>query len=1036
MTPRQIAIGAASTLAMLFAGVATAQTPPAAQAPVRAPAVTDLNNLPANAPRPAPGGGGFGFRGPATPPPLPPLTAPVPFEPVHTITWDKNSLMIDGERQYIFAGEFHPFRLPSPDLWRDILQKMKASGLNAVSIYFDWGYHTSKPGEYDFTGIRDMDLVLKMAAEEGLYVIARPGPYVNAELTRGGFPSWLVTQQGRARSDAADYMGAVNGWMSGINKIIAKHQITNGGGTVIAYQIENELDSTATPQMRMMTWLRDKARSDGITVPVYHNDKSHLGVWVPPGSNVPGTVEGPVDIYGFDGYPGGSCRIDGTPGNPSTAPDWGIYGNGGARGAASASPNTPGFTAEYGNGWFDYWNSNGTYACTALHRGPEFERVFYGTNVANDLTIQNFYITFGGTNWGWLGAPVVFTSYDYGAAINEARVMRPKALVLKQMGEFLQSVKDMRLMNKADPITPSNPRVRVYHNSNPATGSHFYFVVHSPSNQTTDESFTWPVSTKDGDYTVQGRINGQDGKMLMAAYDMGGQHLVYSTSEIQTHLPWNGGDLALLYGRSGEAGETVLRYKSAPKVEVLEGAVQSSFDAARGDLKLGYTHNGLARVRISGGGRPPLTLLLADAATGQTFWRDENVLLRGSAMLRNAVVKGSSVALTGDTDKDSAIEVFAPRGVRTVTWNSARVETRATPTGSLASTQDLAGPEAIVLPDLGALTWRTAGGSPEADPAYDDSSWIVADRRGQSRPAAVSGPALNMDLYGFHEGDVWYRGHYTSDGSAQRLTVQYGGGGVGMVQVFADGKFIGQNELFGIMQRPITTGMATFLIPAQAPGEHVVSVMVRNNGHNWDLDNDDAHKEARGLVWASFGPAAGKIFGTDITWKIQGTKGGEDIVDKVRGVSNAGGLAGERDGWTLPGFPDQSWATAHVPDTKATAGTVWYRTSFDLDLPKGHDVSLGLSIGDPDALRSVAEYRTLIFVNGWNMGQFIAHVGPQRTFVIPTGIINPNGRNTLAIAVTSDGEPGNALEAVKLVNLHTVRGGLPVSMVAAPVYKH
>ncbi|MGH1559188.1 hypothetical protein ACRAWD_18850 [Caulobacter segnis] len=36
----------------------------------------------------------------------------------------------------------------------------------------------------------------------------------------------------------------------------------------------------------------------------------------------------------------------------------------------------------------------------------------------------------------------------------------------------------------------------------------------------------------------------------------------------------------------------------------------SAFDAAKGDLKLTYAHKGLARVRISGGGRPPLTLLL------------------------------------------------------------------------------------------------------------------------------------------------------------------------------------------------------------------------------------------------------------------------------------------------------------------------------------------------------------------------------------------------------------------------------------------
>src|SRR4029079_12649756 len=91
----------------------------------------------------------------------------------HTITWDKSSLMIDGQRTFLWSGEFHPFRLPSPSLWRDVLQKLKANGYNAVSIYFDWGYHSAQQGVYDFTGVRDMDQALTLAQEAGLYVIAR-----------------------------------------------------------------------------------------------------------------------------------------------------------------------------------------------------------------------------------------------------------------------------------------------------------------------------------------------------------------------------------------------------------------------------------------------------------------------------------------------------------------------------------------------------------------------------------------------------------------------------------------------------------------------------------------------------------------------------------------------------------------------------------------------------------------------------------------------------------------------------------------------
>ena len=64
----------------------------------------------------------------------------------------------------------------------------------------------------------------------------------------------------------------------------------------------------------------------------------------------------------------------------------------------------------------------------AQREGPGYERVFYGTNIANRLTIQNFYMTVGGTSWGWLPAPVVYTSYDYGAAFDEGRQLRAPRL--------------------------------------------------------------------------------------------------------------------------------------------------------------------------------------------------------------------------------------------------------------------------------------------------------------------------------------------------------------------------------------------------------------------------------------------------------------------------------------------------------------------------------------------------------------------------------------------------------------------------------
>jgi hypothetical protein len=101
-------------------------------------------------------------------------------------------------------------------------------------------------------------------------------------------------------------------------------------------------------------------------------------------------------------------------------------------------------------------------------------------------------------------------------------------------------------------------------------------------------------------------------------------------------------------------------------------------------------------------------------------------------------------------------------------------------------------------------------------------------------------------------------------------------------------------------------------------------------------------------------------------------------------------------------------------------------------VPRGDDVTIGVQFGDADVPRSKGRYRALLFVNGWNMGQFVANIGPQRVFPVPAGILNHNGPNTIAIAVSGDGSPASKLEPVRLVTMRHVRGGVPVTMVAAP----
>jgi hypothetical protein len=257
---------------------------------------------------------------------------------------------------------------------------------------------------------------------------------------------------------------------------------------------------------------------------------------------------------------------------------------------------------------------------------------------------------------------------------------------------------------------------------------------------------------------------------------------------------------------------------------------------------------------------------------------------------------------------------------------------------------------------------------------------------------------------------------------------------------------------------PTETGTATFAIPPsqQALGTHVLAVLVHVMAHDEDGGANDAFKAARGLTGATLTGDASAI-----TWKIQGDQGGENLLDTVRGPLNNGGLYGERAGWYLPGYPDAGWGNVTLPYSDPDPGVAWYRTNFTLHEPAGVDASLGLTITDTTA----NAYRALIFLNGWNIGQYVNTVGPQTTFVLPNGILHTgiadSGANTLAIAVITNNPAGvlpagtagslpagagasapaslagtgGGLGAVALTNLGTMASGLQVADVSSPGYQ-
>jgi beta-galactosidase GanA len=406
---------------------------------------------------------------------------------------------------------------------------------------------------YDFTGVRDVGLFLRMTEEAGLYVIARPGPYINAETTGGGFPAWLKEVPGRARSSAPGYTQAYQDWLGHIDKIIASHQITRGG-SVILYQAENEYAVNTDAQY--MTDIQSKARADGIDVPITTNDCCDAASWTSTWVSGPGAV----DLPGVDPYPQSfDCA------NPATT--WGPWGTGIAE---RLREDTPVFAAEYQAGAIDGWGGAGYAGCREL-TGTDYMKFFYKSDlVLGGATMANYYMTFGGTSWGWLPAPdAVYTSYDYGAAITEDRQLTAKYDEFKRQGYFQRAMTPV--LAKTDPApapASSNGAIQAAARANPDTGTQFVLLRHADTAATTAETATLDWTTPDGRYSVPVGISGHDAKVLVAGYDTGGQRLVYSTSELMTDMATSGSaprDVAVLYGSAGRRGRPCCAIPRSPR---------------------------------------------------------------------------------------------------------------------------------------------------------------------------------------------------------------------------------------------------------------------------------------------------------------------------------------------------------------------------------------------------------------------------------------------------------------------------------------
>ncbi|MCI7552290.1 MAG: beta-galactosidase [Actinomycetaceae bacterium] len=479
----------------------------------------------------------------------------------HQMSWDEHSFMIDGERLAIWAGEFHPWRIPSPQAWRDILQKIKSAGFNAVSFYFFWGMHQSEEGgSFDFEPgtFRDIDLLLTMAEEEGLYVIVRPGPYVNAEISMGGLPAYMTNYWAKLRSTDPQVMEASTRWLEEFNKIAVRHQITNGGGSIILYQVENELLNETDASVAFLKALTEKVKSDGINVPLFENDWGRAGRFAP---NKPGTPEGKygTDFYAYDYYPMG---FDCSAARKAITDTEAFF--------RSVEPKAPQMIAESQGGAFTPWGANYGADDCASYTDANFTRQWTAVRLGNGVKAHTYYMSYGGTNWGYTGSPASgFTSYDYGAAIDEDRTLRNEKYGAQKEEAYLMEANDSYLT--AMPVAP--PEVKQL--SGTDTIKSYQRVASDKTSSVTgngSRSLSFLLgntnATQSHDFTFGLDLSKSDGVGEKYSHDSSDKAISYSGgwNEVDSGGAWKGSVM-----ESQTAGETATFTFTGTGIEIITG---------------------------------------------------------------------------------------------------------------------------------------------------------------------------------------------------------------------------------------------------------------------------------------------------------------------------------------------------------------------------------------------------------------------------------------------------------------------------------
>ena len=183
------------------------------------------------------------------------------------ITFNRQSLMIDGRRQWIVGGSMHYTRTPRSE-WAARIQDVKSAGMNTIEVAAPWMLHEAKRDHWDFDGGLDVRSFIEACAAADMFVILRAGPYVGAGYDGGGLPAWLSELPDTTiRTANETFLDRTGRWYRRLFGEIADLQVTEGGPILLVqaehrWQCSNEEQATA-----YLRQLARMIREFGINVP-------------------------------------------------------------------------------------------------------------------------------------------------------------------------------------------------------------------------------------------------------------------------------------------------------------------------------------------------------------------------------------------------------------------------------------------------------------------------------------------------------------------------------------------------------------------------------------------------------------------------------------------------------------------------------------------------------------------------------------------------------------------------------------------------